>query len=257
MGYEIRAMSFAEIMDTGFRIVRQHFGLIIGIAAALYVPIAILGALVAPEPVPGSGPWASVGAGRVGFLIGLVLYAVVVSPIVSAAITFAIGEIYVGRSATVVQSLRMGASMLLPIAGTSILVGIAVMIGLVLLVIPGVYLFLCFLLVWQVMVLERRYGFAAMGRSRELMRGSLLRGLGILLAGRIIVIVVEGGTRFVVGHVPLLGPIGEGIANSAGAAYVAAVAVILYFDIRCRKEAFDLEHLARLVAGPEGPAEVP
>jgi len=71
MGYEIRAMSFAEIMDTGFRIVRQHFGLIIGIAAALYVPVAILGALVAPEPVPGAGPWASVDAGRVGFLIGL------------------------------------------------------------------------------------------------------------------------------------------------------------------------------------------
>ena len=67
MGYEIRAMSFAEIMDTGFRIVRRHFGLIIGIAAALYVPVAILGALVAPEPVPGPargrawtpGAWAS------------------------------------------------------------------------------------------------------------------------------------------------------------------------------------------------------
>ncbi|PYN71415.1 MAG: hypothetical protein DMD97_27695 [Candidatus Rokuibacteriota bacterium] len=228
MGYEIRAMSFAEIMDTGFRIVRQHFGLIIGIAAALYVPIAILGALVAPEPVPGSGPWASVGAGRVGFLIGLVLYAVVVSPIVSAA----------------------------PIAGTSILVGIAVMIGLVLLVIPGVYLFLCFLLVWQVMVLERRYGFAAMGRSRELMRGSLLRGFGITLAGAIIVSVVGGAIALVVGHVPLLGPIGEGVARAAGVAYTSAVAVVLYFDIRCRKEAFDLEHLARLVAGPEGSAEV-
>ncbi len=256
MGYEIRAMSFAEIMDTGFRIVRQHFGLIIGIAAALYVPIAILGALVAPEPVPGSGPWASVGAGRVGFLIGLVLYAVVVSPIVSAAITFAIGEIYVGRSTTVGQSLRVGASMLLPIAGTSILVGIAVMIGLVLLVIPGVYLFLCFLLVWQVMVLERRYGFAAMGRSRELMRGSLLRGFGITLAGGIIVSVVGGAIGLVVGHVPLLGPIGEGVARAAGVAYTSAVAVVLYFDVRCRKEAFDLEHLARLVAGPEGSAQV-
>ena len=256
MGYEIRAMSFAEIMDTGFRIVRQHFGLIIGIAAALYVPIAILGALVAPESVPGAGPWGGVGAGRLGFLIGLVLYAVVVSPIVTAAITYAIGEIYVGRSATVGQSLRVGASMLLPIAGTSILVGIAVMIGLVLLVIPGVYLFLCFLLVWQVMVLERRYGFAAMGRSRELMRGSLLRGFGITLAGAIIVSVVGGAIALVVGHVPLLGPIGEGVARAAGVAYTSAVAVVLYFDVRCRKEAFDLEHLARLVAGPEGSAEV-
>src|SRR5438132_6496928 len=95
MGYEIRAMSFAEIMDTGFRIVRQHFGLIIGIAAALYVPIAILGALGAPEPVPGAGPAGGVGAGRLGFLIGLVLYAVVVCAIVTAAIKYAMGEIYV------------------------------------------------------------------------------------------------------------------------------------------------------------------
>src|SRR5947207_641250 len=158
MGYEIRAMSFAEIMDTGFRIVRQHFGLIIGIAAALYVPIAILGALVAPEPVPGSGPCAGVDAWRGGFLIRLVLYADVLSPKVAAAITFAIGEIYVGRSAP---------------AGHS-------------------------------------------------------------LGGRI----------------------GEGVARAAGVASTSAVAVVLYFDVRCRKEAFDLEHLARLVAGPEGSAEV-
>ena len=29
--------------------------------------------------------------------------------------------------------------------------------------------------------------------------------------------------------------------------------VLLYFDIRCRKEAFDLEHLSQLVAGSEAP----
>src|SRR2546422_7472951 len=184
MGYEIRAMSFAEIMDTGFRMVRQHFGLIIGIAAALYVPVAILTSLVLPQAVPGVGSWTGAGtAGRLGFLLGLGLYAIIVSPIVSAAITFAIGEIYVGRSATVGQSLRVGVSMLLPIAGTSILVGIAVMIGFVLLVIPGMYLFLCFLLVWQVMVLERRYGLAAMGRSRGLRRRRLLRGFRVHLPG--------------------------------------------------------------------------
>jgi len=258
MGYEIRAMSFAEIMDAGFRIVRRHFGLIVGIAAALYVPVAVLGTLVTPQAVPGAGPWAGAGTvGSIGFLIGLGLYTIIVSPIVSAAITFAIGEIYLGRSATVGQSLRVGASMLLPIVGTSLLVGVCIILGLLLFVIPGIYLFLSFLIVWQIMVLERHYGFAAMGRSRELMRGNLLRGLGISVAGGIVVAVVGGAIGLVVGHVPLLGPIGEGIARSAGAAYTSAVAVVLYFDVRCRKEAFDLEHLARLVAGPTGPGEAP
>ena len=121
MSYEIRAMSFAEIMDAGFRIVSRHFGLILGISAALYVPVAILVALVAPTLAPGTVPWATMGAGRLGFVIGLGLYTIIVSPIVSAGVTFAIGEIYLGRSASVGQSLRAGTSMLLPIIGTSLL----------------------------------------------------------------------------------------------------------------------------------------
>jgi hypothetical protein len=39
-----------------------------------------------------------------------------------------------------------------------------------------------------------------------------------------------------------------GLAVAAGASYGSAVLTLLYFDIRCRREAFDLEHLARLVA---------
>src|SRR5436309_5063517 len=258
MSYEIRAMSFAEIMDAGFQIVRRHFALILGIAAALYVPVAILGALLMPfAMLPEANPVAGIGAGRLGAVIGLGLYMIIVSPIVSAAITFAIGELYLGRTASVGQSLRVGASMLVPILGTSILVGLCVILGFVLLVIPGVYLLLSFLLVWQVMVLERRYGVAAMGRSRELMRGNLRRGLGIVIAGRIIVSVVGGAIGFVAGQIGVLGRIGEGIGGAAATAYTSAVAVVLYFDIRCRKEAFDLEHLARLVAAPPGSAQVP
>ena len=34
MGYEIRQMSFAEVLDTGFRLLRNHFGLLVGLAAA-------------------------------------------------------------------------------------------------------------------------------------------------------------------------------------------------------------------------------
>src|SRR2546427_11076920 len=88
------------------------------------------------------------------------------------------------------------------------------------------------------------------------MRGTLLRGLGIVVAGAIIVSVVGGAIALVVGHVPLLGPIGEGVARAAGVAYTSAVAAVLYFDVRCRKEACDLEHLARLVPAPQGAGEV-
>ena len=42
MAYEIRAMSFAEVLDTGFRLIRDHFALLVGIGLVLYAPLAVL-----------------------------------------------------------------------------------------------------------------------------------------------------------------------------------------------------------------------
>src|SRR5437773_12116397 len=120
MSYEIRAMSFAEIMDAGFRIVSRHFGLILGISAALYVPVPVLVALITPHLAPGRIAWATVGAGRLGFVIGLGLYTITVSPRVAAGVTFAIGAIYLGPRVSVGQALDAGTSVLLPIIGASL-----------------------------------------------------------------------------------------------------------------------------------------
>jgi len=106
------------------------------------------------------------------------------------------------------------------------------------------------------MVLERTFGLRALKRSRELVRGSGARTLGVFLAGSLAVGVLSGILQLALGRVPVLGPIGMGLALSAGASYSSAVLALLYFDIRCRKEAFDLEHLAELVArqAPVAPA---
>ena len=45
----------------------------------------------------------------------------------------------------------------------------------------------------------------------------------------------------------VLGVLGSGVVASVSGAYTAAVTVVLYFDIRCRKEAFEVEQLARIV----------
>jgi hypothetical protein len=49
MNYEIRAMSFAEILDTGFRLVRDQFALLAGIGLVLYGPFAIAQELIGRE----------------------------------------------------------------------------------------------------------------------------------------------------------------------------------------------------------------
>ena len=58
---------------------------------------------------------------------------------------------------------------------------------------------------------------------------------------------------------PSLGALLGSLAEAVGVAFASAVSVVFYFDIRCRKESFDLEHLARLVeadAAPTVPAPI-
>jgi hypothetical protein len=237
MKYEIRAMSFGEILDTGFRLFRNHFLVLTGIAAVLYVPLAACTAVL------GSGAEDSAMiAAAIVFLVTMVY-----SPIIQAAITYTLGEFYLGRKVTLEQALRTGGSLFAPLVGTSLLATLAILGGTLLLVIPGIYLALCYLLVGQVMVLERKFGTSALGRSRALMRGNFARGVGVYLVAGILSGVLSVGVHVVTSAVPLLSEVASCLAQAVSAGFASAVGVVLYFDIRSRKEAFDIEHLAALV----------
>ncbi len=245
MRYEIRSMGLAEILDMGFRVVKDHFVLLTSIAAVIYVPLAMANYLFMQNLVvdpDNLDMGASLGGG-----VALAFLSLLAMPIVSAAITHAIGESYLGRETTVGDSLKLGLSLFLPLIGTSMLSGLIILVGLALLVVPGIYLMLCYMLITQVIVLERTYGMAALSRSKELVSGHIGRMLGIMLVTWLIMMTLQTGVGFVLNFIPLLGAVGSGIAQSISFAYYSAVLVILYFDLRCRKEAFDLEHLARMV----------
>lgn len=247
MSYEIRAMSFGEILDTGFRLVRNHFALFIGIGATLYVPLAFAGyAINQSMGLAAGSPEAAMKAGLAAMGLGLVMAAL--SPIATAAITHAIAESYLGRRASFGEALRVALSILLPLMGTFLLYLLAVMGGFLVLVIPGIYLMLAFMLVTQIMVIERRFGTRALGRSRALMKGHLLRGFGIFLVAFLLMSVLQTGVDLVLRPLPLVHAVGSGLIQAVGFAFYSSLGVLLYFDIRCRDEAFDLEHLSRVVS---------
>ena len=247
MKYEIRAMSFGEILDTGFQLLRNHFGLLVGLSLVIYAPVAVLSIILAAMQDQILGPLVALGA-----LIPLSLALLLAAPIVSAAITYAVGQLYLGEEASFEGSLRAALSITVPLVGTSFLSSIFVGIGLLFFILPGIYLLISFLLLGQVMVLERVFGVAAMRRSHALLKGSRMRALGVLVVGGIIVTVLSTGLQLVLTFVPLLGSLSSAVAQAIGSVYTTAISVVLYFDIRCRKEAFDLEHLARLVQGHRG-----
>jgi hypothetical protein len=244
--YEIRAMSFGEILDMGFRILRNHFVLLVGLQAIVVVPTRLVTDFL-NRKVGSSDPF-MVLAGMLPVFLALLL----LQPIIMAAITHAIGENYLSRSVTFGGALRFALSIVLPLVGTWLLASLIVMVGFLLLIIPGLILTLIFAVLTPVMVTEGIFGVAAMERSGVLMRGNKLRALGLFIVTGILSAALIAGVDLVAGFIPVLGSVVAGIVQGAANAFGTAALVVLYFDIRCRKEAFDLEHLARQVESGAG-----
>jgi hypothetical protein len=243
--YEIRAMSFGEILDMGFRILRNHFVLLVGLQAIVVVPMRLLTDFFNQEV--GVGDPFMVLAGMLPVFLALLI----LQPIIMAAITHAIGENYLSKSVSFGGALRFALSILLPLLGTWILASIIVLVGLIL-IIPGLILALMFAVLTPVMVTEGIFGVAAMERSSALMKGNKLRALGLFIVTGILSAALIAGVDLVAGFIPVVGSVVAGIFQGAANAYGTAALVVLYFDIRCRKEDFDLEHLARQVESGAG-----
>jgi hypothetical protein len=244
--YEIRAMSFGEILDMGFRILRNHFVLLVGLQAIVVVPTRLVTDFLNRE-VGSSDPF-MVLAGMLPVFLALLI----LQPIIMAAITHAISENYLSRSVTFGGALRFALSIVLPLVGTWLLASLIVMVGFLLLIIPGLILALMFAVLTPVMVTEGIFGVAAMERSGALMKENKLRALGLFIVTGILSAALIAGVDLVAGFIPVVGSVVAGIVQGAANAFGAAALVVLYFDIRCRKEAFDLEHLARQVESGAG-----
>lgn len=271
MRYEIHALSFAEILDTAFRLLRNHVRLLLGVSAVVYVPLALARHWLTAQTL---GDQVADLSSIVVAGVALAVVVLVGVPVVFAALTWAIGEVYVGRTPSAGDAFRAARRHLVALVGTSILYALAVLacftllggltaalayllpdirigaavVGAIVTVVASIGLFLSYLLVWPVMLVEQTFGMRALRRSRELMRGRRWRGLGVTLVAAVLMGVLGGVLQLAVSAIPYLGPVAVGIAEALAMAYQTAVTNLLYFDARSRREAFDVEHLATQVA---------
>jgi hypothetical protein len=273
-GYEIRAMGFAEILDVALRLVRSHFVVLTGCAAVLYLPLALVSAALVPV-TERAGELGSDELLRLAALFLSVLLAVLLlSPIVTAAITHALSELFQGRGAAIAPSLRVGLGMASALIATWGLASLAILgpfllplfpwaiagsKGLAIAVLVGVscpmsiYVAVGFLPLTQAMVVEGVGGAAALGRSYDLMAGHRWRGFGLLFVCGILTSVLQSAATVPLAEIPPVQALGSGLAQAVGFAFMQAVNVLLYFDLRCRRDGFGLEQLP----GPGTPRPAP
>jgi uncharacterized membrane protein len=139
-----------------------------------------------------------------------------------------------GRRDSGVGDLFRGVTpVVLPLIVVSILAGLGIGLGFVLLIVPGLFLLTIWSVVAPVTVLERPGILAAFGRSRELVRGYGWNVFGVMIVALLVTFVVS---LIGEGLVSSLGDEGEAVGrwvvSVLTAPFTALLAAVLYFGLR-------------------------
>jgi hypothetical protein len=239
-----------EILSAAFQLYRRHWRTLMAIAAVVVVPLTLLqygighwfrtsGQQLHDPAEVSTSFWAVASASLLAALVALLLYQVL-----TGAITRNIATEVTGQDLNLEQSYRFGFARLGPILVVSILVGLATLLGLIVFIIPGIYIGVRLAVSTQALVVEGKRGTEAMRRSWDLVGGHWWHAAFTLLVAALITGLVNAviTAPFSAGAWFLQG-IAAAVATTVTLPYGALVGVLLYLNLRARKERLDLDTL--------------
>jgi hypothetical protein len=214
------------IIGEAWAMYRAHFQHLLTISFVVYVVAAVLEAVLAGL------------LGAVGLLLAAVV-SIVAAFLLQAALVKAVEDVRDGR-----VDLNLGATLQAarPSVGTvalaSILAGLAIALGLILLIVPGLYLLTIWAVIVPVIVLERTGVGGSFGRSQQLVRGHGWHVFGTLVTVFLLLIVAD----IVIGLI--LSPLNDSlqqvvsgvVSGTLVAPFLAVVVTLAYFRLRSANE---------------------
>ena len=266
----LQPMSFVDILDGMFMLYRNHFRLFLGIVA-VYIIIGLGLDLMSVAAVTGM---AYVTSMVIATFVGIGSF--IVSFLVVAGLAYASALVYLDRDITAQDALQQAWRRFFPLLGSAILWGL-VCLGLSVTII-GIPFAIYFAVRWGLYTLpvlfEETTARNALRRSTELVRGTWWRVFGIMLAVSVLTFMISFILEVSFGFILTLIGVAEieadtpldmirrlfiPMPNEVGwlpyairrfvSVTIAGLAMpigtigsaLLYFDLRIRKEAFDIE----------------
>ena len=171
------------------------------------------------------------------------MISVIISAVLQAAILRAAAQATIGDPVDPQESYRFGFKRLGSVILVSLLVGLAVAGGLILLVIPGLIFLVFFSVSVPVLIVENRRGTAAMSRSWNLVKGHFWHAVGVIIVAGIITGSISGALGSIGGSAWVVRWIFTAIATILTAPFSALVSVLLYLDLRSRSESLSADTL--------------
>ena len=255
----LEPMTVGMILDRAVRLYARHAVLFVGIMTVAYVPFLVIYVpflfLAAGGP---AGLNAAALAGLFLTIFSVIAYMLVLLPLSTGAMFFAVSESYLDRQITIFEAYGSALKRFWHLLLAQIIVTMAVTIGMLFCLVPGIFLLACLSMVIPVIMLERLDSIESLKRSWELTEGHRLKILGALLIVIALIFVAQMAVAaivfLIVGDFESLSfEVANQVTNTLVQIVItpiqSVVLIFLYYDLRIRKEGFDLEVLSQSLHG--------
>jgi uncharacterized membrane protein len=234
----LRPRSPTELVDAAIQVFRRDPIQFIVATAVVYVPWLVL-RLMLDLGVSSDLPTPQQGA-----IVAVAL--VIVYAMVGGVITVIASDVYLGAPADAARALRIALVRVIPLLATAVATLFCIVLGAILFLVPALYPLARFFAVRQVVVLEDAGAAAALARSSQLSVGVKGRVLTTLLLAALITWAISFGVGLLSGLIPsrVLFNVLLTAVHVVLYPFFGITETLLYYDIRIRKEGFDVEYLA-------------
>jgi hypothetical protein len=233
-----RPRDVTALFGDAVRVLLSRPGTFLALSAAIVVPAELvvsgigLEALTAPyDSSPSTAEY--VIPSLVGFLV--------IAPLITATCIHALRSVASGRPLAAGPALIEGFEAFTPLFLAVVLAALGIALGLLALILPGIYLLVRWMFVPQAVVVEGARGPAALTRSGEVVRGNWWRAFGILVLANLaafvpgLALAAPGRAIAEAADRELYALIGSMAAEIVTAPFVAVLSTLLYYDLRARR----------------------
>jgi hypothetical protein len=264
----LRPLRVGEILDAGIKVYLRNARTLIGLTALVVVPFQALSAIVLLSTVSVGtevprGGFPSFGsthatdhATSLGSNAILDVTGLIITVLTTAACVKAVSDIYLDQPTDMRSSLRFALRRVGGLLWLEILSIVLLALAFVALVIPGIWLYAAWSVAVPALLIEGCRGTGALRRSFRLVRGRWWPVAGVRLVANIMTSVVGGAIEAALVAIALttatssvlltvtVVSLAAGVSAVLTRPFQAAVAVVLYYDLRVRHEGYDVALLA-------------
>jgi hypothetical protein len=175
-----------------------------------------------------------------------IIVSLLLNALSQAAILYGAFQEMRSRPVSLTESLAKGLTRFLPVIGLSFCLAFGIMVGVILLIVPGVIFWIMWSVAMPACVVERRGPINSMSRSRELTKGHRWAIFGIFIlvaiAGGIVQKALEVLVSAMAGAIAAL--VVLWVWQALFVLFEAILVIVIYHDLRVAKEGVDVEQIA-------------